>query len=513
MSIKKNARRIQVKKNIAITVLYQLTSLVIGLILPRWVLKTYGSEVNGVVQSISQFLSYTVILECGIGGMALAAFYKPLAYGDSEAVSDIFNNTKKFFTKISLVFLALVAVLAFSTRFIIKTDFSPLYIGSLVLILGINNYFVYYFGLTHQLLMKADQKLYIVQSVQIFALILNAAACIAAMEMGFGIHFVRLISMFVFLINPLAYRYYVKKHYAIGKEIYDSSRGLPQKRDGMVHHVAYFIHRNTDIVLLTVFKGVKTVSVYSVYYAIMFAAENFLNAISSGLAAAIGNILAKDEKSVLDKSFDVYEAVNTFITSFFCTASAVLIVPFVTIYTKGINDANYIQPVFAYILVLAQWFYCIRIPYGNVITAAGHYRETKPGAYLELFINLIISLAAVGRFGLSGVMAGTLTAMLARTLYTAWYLSKNILNRKIQLFVKNTGLHLAAGVLFVLAADKLYAVSTESPLLWVRDAIIVCAALFAVLAALNLIINRKIIKSVLLLLKEKPLYNSDKTAM
>ena len=503
MSIKKTARITQVKKNIAITLLYQLTSLVIGLVLPRWILKTFGSEVNGVVQSINQFLSYTVILECGIGGMALAWFYKPLAYGDSEAVSDIFNYTKKFFAKISLVYLALVAVLAFCTRFILKTDFSPLYISTLVLILGINNYFIYYFGLTHQLLMKADQKLYIVQSVQIAALILNALLCIAAMKMGFGIHFVKLISMFVFLINPLAYRYYVKKHYDISKEIYDADRALPRKRDGMVHHIAYFIHRNTDIVLLSVFKGVKTVSVYSVYYSIMFAAENFLNAVSSGLAAAIGNILAKDEKSVLDKSFDIYEAVNTFITSFFCTASAVLIVPFVTVYTKGINDANYIQPVFAYILVLAQWFYCIRIPYGNVITAAGHYRETKPGAYLELFINLIISLAAVRRFGLSGVMAGTLAAMFAKTVYTVWYLSKNILNRSIVLFLKNAGLHLAAGVLFVVAAGKLYPVSSDGAALWFRDAVVICAALFAVFAALNLSVNRKLFKSLILSIKNK----------
>lgn len=503
MSETKNTRTMKAKKNVAITLLYQLTTLVIGLVLPRYILETYGSDVNGIIQSVNQFLSYTVIFECGIGGMALASFYKPLAYGDNEAVSDIFNNTRSFFYRISLIYLVLVATLSLCAHLIIKTGFSPLYIGTLVLILGVSNYFSYYFGLTHQLLIKADQKLYIVQSVQIIALILNAVICIAAMEMGFGIHFVRLISMLVFLINPLAYRYYVKKHYRISREIYDTERRLPRKRDGMVHHIAYFIHRNTDIVLLTVFKGVKTVSVYSVYYAIMFAAENFLSAISSGLSAAIGNIIATDEKDVLDKSFEIYEGVNTFITSFFCTASAVLIVPFVTIYTSGINDADYIQPVFANILVLAQWFFCIRMPYSNVVNAAGHYRQTKPGAYLELLINMTVSLAAVRRFGLNGVMAGTLAAMLARTAYTVWYLSKNILNRKIILFLKGPGLHLVSGVLFVWAAQSWFKVSTENLLLWVRDAFIVCAALLALMTVLGFITNRKLFKSIILLIKKK----------
>ena len=503
MSVTKNTRMTKAKKNVTITLLYQLTTLVIGLILPRYILKTYGSDVNGIIQSINQFLSYTVILECGIGGMALASFYKPLAYGDNEAVSDIFNNTKAFFFKISLIYIALVAVLASCAHLIIKTDFSPVYIGTLVLILGVSNYFSYYFGLTHQLLIKADQKLYIVQSVQIIALVLNAVICIAAMKMGFGIHFVRLISMLVFLINPLTYRYYVNKYYRIGKEIYDSERRLPRKRDGMVHHIAFFIHRNTDIVLLSVFKGVKTVSVYSVYYSIMFAAESFLTAISSGLAAAIGNIIATDEKDVLNRSFEIYEVVNTFLTSFFCIASAVLIVPFVTIYTKGVNDANYIQPVFANILVLAQWFYCIRLPYVNVVSAAGHYRQTKPGAYIELFANMTISLITVRRFGLNGVMAGTLAAMLARTVYTVWYLSKNILNRKITLFLKTPGLHLVFGVLFVYAAKKVFKVSAESPVLWLRDAFIVCAALFAGMVILNLITNRKVCKSIIALIKKK----------
>ena len=76
-------RSTQTKLNIVVSLLRQLVSAAVGLILPRMVLECYGSEANGMMQTISQFLSYTMFLEFGTGGVILASFYKPLAEGDS----------------------------------------------------------------------------------------------------------------------------------------------------------------------------------------------------------------------------------------------------------------------------------------------------------------------------------------------------------------------------------------------------------------------------------------------
>ena len=76
----------QTAANIAASVIYQITAAVCSLILPRYILLSFGSDVNGILQSISQLLNYTVIMECGIGGLIMAAFYKPLADGDKRAV-------------------------------------------------------------------------------------------------------------------------------------------------------------------------------------------------------------------------------------------------------------------------------------------------------------------------------------------------------------------------------------------------------------------------------------------
>lgn len=493
----------QTQANISTAVLYQLTAAACSLILPRYILLYFGSDVNGMLQSISQLLTYTMIMEFGMGGLITASFYKPLADNDCEAVSDIFNNAKKFFNKISFAYVGLAALLAVGAKAVIKTDFDFWYVSSMVIILGANYYFTYYFALAHRLLLRADQKIRIIQGVQSIALILNAAVCITAMKLGAGIHTIKAISTLVFLINPVVFRIYVKKHYSISTSVYDKDRALPRKRDGMVHHIAFFIHMNTDIVLLSIFCGTKEVSVYSVYNSIIYAIESFFLTISDSISAALGNLIAKDEKDTLRISFELYQMVNTAAATFVCIAETVLIIPFVSIYTKGITDVNYIRPAFAYIMIAAQWFYCVRMPYNNIINAAGHYRQTKRGAYIEVILNMSISIAAVSRFGLIGVALGTAAAMAARTVYMARYLSKNILHRRLRLFVKDTVLNIGLGLILIYILGNVITISVDNLLLWAVYAAAISIIIILAVIIFNLIINRITIFTMIKGLKRK----------
>ena len=57
MKITKQKKDMQTKYNILVSILYQFVAASVGLILPRFILGAYGSEINGIVQSINQFLS------------------------------------------------------------------------------------------------------------------------------------------------------------------------------------------------------------------------------------------------------------------------------------------------------------------------------------------------------------------------------------------------------------------------------------------------------------------------
>ena len=107
-------------------------------------------------------------------------------------------------------------------------------------------------------------------------------------------------------------------------------------------------------------------------------------------------------------------------------------VPFVKLYTSGVTDVDYDQPLFAAIAVIAQMVMCIRQPYLTVVQAAGHYKQTRNGAFLEAGLNIVLSVVLTYFYGIVGVVIGTLAANLTRTVQYMYYLSKNVIERPLK---------------------------------------------------------------------------------
>ena len=63
--------------NIICSLFSQLIAIVSGFLIPRLILLNFGSEVNGLVSSIGQFLSYVSLVEGGVSGVVTASMYKP----------------------------------------------------------------------------------------------------------------------------------------------------------------------------------------------------------------------------------------------------------------------------------------------------------------------------------------------------------------------------------------------------------------------------------------------------
>lgn len=66
----------------------------------------------------------------------------------------------------------------------------------------------------------------------------------------------------------------------------------------------------------------------------------------------------------------------------------------------------------------------------------GKFKQTRIAAYGEAVINIVLSLILVQKLSLVGVAIGTVAAVMFRYVYYAVYLSKNIFNRNILLFLK-----------------------------------------------------------------------------
>ena len=485
----------QTKLNIVSSLLLQMVSGVCGLILPRYLLSSFGSETNGLVSSVAQLLGYAVLLEGGIGGVMRVALYKPLANNDMGEVSVIFHSISSSFRRISYIFIGFAFVLAVVMKFLVKTRYDWLYVFSLVLILSCSNYFSYYSALPHRLLMTADQKLYIIQFTQAVTIVANLLMCLLVLRLGGGIHAVKLTSMTVYLINPLLMHGYVKRKYPIRKPSDGETVSIPQKRDGVIHHLSYFIHRNTDVVILSLFNSLVNISIYSIYRTVIGILERLLLSISSGISSSVGNLIARAEIKQLNRLVDKYEAWNNAFATAVATVSAIMILPFISVYTSGVTDAQYIQPVFAGLMIAGSYAYSIRHPFGCVVSAAGHYRQTNSGAIGEVVLNLGLSLLLVKPLGLVGVALGTFVAMTFRTIHTVWYLSRNILHRPVHKFLLKLGCNLVMSALLIHGIPRFIEVNAPDILGLVICAVKVSVVVFPVFFAGNALLSIKSLRA------------------
>ena len=424
-----------VKKNIITSLLCQIVTIIYGLLVPRLILGAFGSEVNGLVSSISQFLNYITLLEGGLSGVIMAALYKPLAEKDTKRVSAIINATNQFFRRIAVMFVGYMLIVATLYPLFVHTSFSWGFVASLAVIIGITLFIQYFFSLSLRLLINADQRGYIVFSAQIVFTIINFIFTLIVINIYPEIHVLKIANVIAYCIQPIVFATYVKKKYKLDRSISPDKDAISQRWDGFGQNLAFFIHTNTDVVVLTIFCTLLDVSVYSVYFMVIGSLKNLVMSISSAVVPSIGNTLAGGDITKTNEAFDTYETGINLITTFAFACGIILIVPFVNIYTAGINDANYIQPVFGILLMIAEAIYCYRDPYVSIAYASGKFKETAKYAYIEAISNIVISVLLVIRLGLLGVAVGTFVSMCYRLVMHVIYAKKHILYRPISKFV------------------------------------------------------------------------------
>lgn len=479
--------------NTIVSLTYQFITLICGFILPRYFLSCYGSAVNGLVSSITQFLGFVALAECGVGAVVQSALYKPLADKKEAEISRIMKSSQRFFRRIAMILIAYTAVLMVVYPFVILDRFEFAYTTGLILIISISSFAQYFFSMSYRLLLDADQMSFIQLGLQGGIMLLNTVLSIILMRMGAGIHLVKLVTVAIFLIQPVVLNTYVKRHYNLNKKIKLEDEPIKQKWNGLAQHIAAVVLGNTDTVVLTLFSTLENVSIYAVYHLVVNGVKQILNSLTTGVQSMFGDMYARKEMEILNKTFGWVEWLMHFLVIFVFTCVAVLILPFIRVYTAEVLDADYIVPVFSLLISAAQASYCLRLPYNIMVLAAGHYKQTQWSAIIEAGINIVVSVVLVRQFGLTGVAVGTLTAMLYRTSYLAWYLSKDILKRSM----KHFGKHMVVDVICSVSTffiTKRISLDRISYVAWIIMALEVATIAFIVNLTINFILYPNYIK-------------------
>ena len=471
------------------SLIFQVTTIICGFILPRIILNAFGSNVNGLVNSITQFLGIISFLELGVGAVVQSALYKPLIEKKQDDVSKIIGSANKFFRRIAQILLVYVITLIFFYPIFVSEDYGFAYIATLIVAISISSFAQYYFGIVNRLLLIADQRGYIQYNAQTIAVIGNTVVCYILIVLGCSIQVVKLTTSLIYLLQPFFIHLYVRKYYKINTKIKYDEEPIPQKWNGIAQHVAAVILDGTDTVVLTIFSTLADVSIYSVYYLVVKGVKQLFMSMTNGITSLIGELWARQELSELRKTFGWTEWIIHTGTIFVFGVTAVLIVPFIKVYTLGIHDADYNQPLFATLIVSANAVHCLRLPYNIIILAAGHYKQTQNNYIIATALNIMISILAVKRWGLVGVAIGTLIAMSYQTMWMAWYDSKNIIEWPLMNFFKQIAID-SITVLICSIVSSLFPMHSVSYLGWIINAIEVSVTWLLIMVIINSIFYR-----------------------
>lgn len=331
------------------------------------------------------------------------------------------------------------------------------------------------FSITLKTLLDADKRVYVVNFTQTLIVICNVIFAQISVWVYPSIHILKLISGILFILQPVIFGYIVKRDYRIDWSTDPEYSLIKSRWSGFAINLAAFIHGSTDITILTILTNLKTVSVYSVYGLVSNGIKALVQACLSGLSQTVGQAYAKKDWKELNQKLDLYEYVVFVLVFFIFTVTALLINPFIRLYTRDVTDANYNQPIFGILLIISEGLYLVKFPHLNLAYAANKFKEITVPAYIEALLNIVISVILVHKFGLVGVAVGTIVGMTYRMMFHVYYTSKIVPGRVQSIFYKKFCLFAISVAIGFMICSLVIPLRVVTVMNWVIHAILYCA--------------------------------------
>lgn len=400
-------------KNVIFGLLSQLLSIAIGVFIPRLVIVNLGSEANGLLSSVGNILAYLALLEAGVGTASLQALYKPIATENRDSINGIMSATHYFYKRTGYIYLACVLVMSVAYTIFINSDLPRIEIFIIALMAGLTGVISYFFQGKITIFLQAEGKRYVTSNIATMVSVGTSIAKAIALVCGANVIVIQAIHFILSLIQMLIYIVYFKRNYGwVDFNAAPDFEAISQKKAVLIHQISGLIFSNTDVLLLTFFVSLKAVSVYNMYAMVYGMVKSLTIMFSESFVHELGQSF--HDKPKFMRRFDSYEIMNMALTfSLFCIAK-VLMIPFMKLYTAGVEDINYVDSLIAWEFVIYYLLHNARNSSGHVISIAQKFEDTKWRSILESVINVCVSLALTNILGIYGVLLGTIAALLYR---------------------------------------------------------------------------------------------------
>ena len=468
----------------------QLVVIILGIIVPRIMIGNYGSDVNGLLGTVSQIFTYLALLEAGIGQAAQNALYKPLSENNHELFSKIASAAQKYYRNITKYYALGVVLLSIVAPMIFASEVSKVTIFAIVLLEGLSGVLSFYFVQTKTLIIGINGKGYVNNGVTLIAKCASYVARIALASMGIHIVLLQATYFIITVCKVIFYNiYFDKKFKWVNLSSSANNIVLEDRNSYILTEIAWTLFSSTDMIILSIFVSTQLSSVYSVYNMVFANLNVLLSAVYTSVNYMLGIRFHKDLEEY-KTLHDVFTSTFMGIMTVLMSVSYVLIIPFVELYTNGVADIEYIYHSLPVLFCMVQLISWSRYSAGNLTGIAGYAKPTAIVSLIEALTNLILSIIFVNLWGIVGVLLATVLALPIKAFWCIYIADKRVMKRScwntIKIWIAN---YLVFG--FAIILKQVTSIQIDN-----YGTFIVYGVLFTVLFGLlglisNMIANRK----------------------
>ena len=372
--------------NIIVSLLYRIITIVSGFVISKILLSSYGSEINGYISSSKTILGYLSLLELGLSGASIYSLYPCLATKNDKQTSIILSQTRRMYIRTGLFFLVALVLVSFTYPFVVKGTLDY-YLEVILFFVLAGATIIDFFGFSkYRVLFTADQSEYILNICNIVYAVVHLSLVVLTDILHLNVIIMQCTAIIAFFVRSVLLYIFYKRKYKnrFSFRVHEKTNHIKQRWDVLIHEISWLVLSSLPLIIISTRFSLFESSVYSVYFLVIGNLQNILSIVYQSIIASFGQLYSLKKYDRFLSVYNKFEVAYMFLSSFVFAIGMALTIPFVKIYTKGVNDYNYVNLILLISMVIRNFANTARIPTSVIVGSTGGFRKTRIYAIISI---------------------------------------------------------------------------------------------------------------------------------
>lgn len=417
----RDTRTNYVIKNSAYSIASQIVNIIVKFVLRIVFVRILGQEYLGVNSVFTNILTVLSLAELGIGTAIVYDLYKPIAKGNEQEITGYVSIFKKIYVIIGSIILVAGILLIPFLKYII-TDVPNVNNLTLIYLLFLIDSVLTYFFAHYRSLLSAYQLNYVNTINTVFFNVLKTISQLIILVIYKNFIFYLILQIIFNICSNYAIARKTKKMFPFIKN--NTVEKVPRKKVIEIFKnslslfslkVSAIVLNSTDNIIISSYISTVLAGIYSNYYLIVTTIQQSIFLLVNSLQASLGNLCAIETK---DKCKKVFFNLLFCYSWIYCSSGIVLMAVMSDVVAILFGGENTLSQILVFIVVVNFYMAGVRQAVSGFYSANGLFRYFKISPWIEVFLNLVVSIVLVKIIGIEGVFVGTL---ISQVLTKFWY--------------------------------------------------------------------------------------------